>query len=87
MTLTAALVKEQGVVFAVVLAQPHVVNSPSQSTDMLQALRTVRDFQHIPIVLAAQSGSQVLYRGRDDIVRFLQSVPFLSLPWHEYFIS
>jgi len=87
MEMTAALVREQGVVFAVVLVQPHVLNSQTQSNDLFQSLRTIRDFQQIPIAFAAQSGNRVLYRGRNDIVNFLKSVPFTALPWRKYRIS
>ena len=87
MELTAALVKEQGVVFGVVLVKPYIVDSQVESRDMFSSLRGIRDFQHIPVVLAAQRGSRVIYRGRDDIVKFLQRVPFSALPWRKYNIS
>ena len=87
MELTAALVKEQGVVFGVVLVKPYVVDSQAESNNMLRSLRGIRDFQHIPVVLAAQRDTRVLYRGRDDIVRFLQNVPVAALPWQKYIVS
>ncbi len=87
MEITAALVKEQGITFAVVLVKPHVVNSPSESGDLIQQLYTIRDFHNIPVTLAAQSGGRALYRGRNDIVNFLKRFPLSALPWKTYRLS
>ena len=84
MDITAAFVKEQSVTFAVVMVKPYVVNSVGQAQDFMRSLRSIRDFQYIPLVLAAQNGGQIQYRGRDDIVRFLSNVPFSALPWATY---
>ena len=54
MDITAAFVKEQSVTFAVVMVKPYVVNSVGQAQDFMRSLRSIRDFQYIPLVLAAQ---------------------------------
>lgn len=75
-----AMVKEQGVTFAVVIVKQHVLNNHSE------AKRLISGFQHrvfgtIPIVLMAQDARGVpSYYGRQDIARFLSRVPLEAIP-------
>jgi hypothetical protein len=86
MRFQAALIKEQGVTFAVVAVKSHVLSSSSQADDL------IRDFQKqafpgTPVVLAAEIGSTVKYYGRPDIVRFLRNYPLSALPWRWYTLN
>src|SRR5690606_27613400 len=78
MRIQAALVREQGVRFAVVVVKRSALNDHS-SRDGLRA-RFARVFSGVPVVLMAQDhrGTPTYY-GRTDIVRFLQGVPFEAL--------
>ncbi len=81
-----AVLREQGVDFAIVIVKQHVVNSPTQANDAIGSFRPV--FPGMPIVLMAQDGSgQPTYYGRPDIARFLSSVPLHAIPWREYTIN
>lgn len=75
-----ALVKEQGVTFAVVIVKPHVINS----TDRENIRSGFRQYfpVGIPIILMAQNSRGIpTYHGRDDIVRFLAKIDHRRLPW------
>lgn len=84
MKLQGAVIKEQGVTFAVVVVKKHILDSTAQSQDAIMAFR--RYFPGLPITLMAQdSRGRASYRGeRQDIVKFLASVPLHAIPWKEY---
>lgn len=85
MRFQAALTKEQGVTFAVVVVQRHVLNPGTR--DSAQASFQPA-FPGVPIVLMAQDGQGVpTYYGRPDLVRFLRNVPVEALPWREWSIA
>ena len=71
-----ALVREQGVNFAVAAVKDHVVENRQEADDLIAAL-TLRLGQPV-VLLGAQR-----YRsyGRQDIVRFLRNVHPSQLPW------
>jgi hypothetical protein len=80
--LTAALVKEQRVLFAVVLVKSYVLNSVERG-QTIQAAQQF--FPGYNIILMSQDGRGIpTFFGRRDIVGFLQSVPVNSLPWKEF---
>ena len=86
MKFQGALIKEQGVLFGIVVEKAHVLNSPSDRNQILNF--GIRAFGAVPIVLMAQDASGTpTYYGRKDIVRFLSSVPFQRIPWREYLIT
>ncbi len=86
MKFQGALIKEQGVLFGIVVVKSHVLNSPSDRNQILNF--GIRAFGAVPIVLMAQDASGTpTYYGRKDIVRFLSSVPFQRIPWREYLIT
>lgn len=86
MIFQGALVKEQSVLFGIVVVKPHVLNSPSDRNQMTNF--GARAFGAVPIVLMAQDASGIpTYYGRKDIVRFLSSVPFQRIPWKKYSIT
>ncbi|GIN37826.1 hypothetical protein [Heyndrickxia oleronia] len=75
-----ALVKEQGVTFAVVVVKSHVLNSPTRE----ETRNSYRQFfpVGIPIILMAQNSRGVpTYHGKSDIVNFLSSIDHRRLPW------
>lgn len=82
MSFDAALVKEQGVTFAVVVVKPHVLDS-SYREETRNSFK--RYFPGVPIVLMCQNARGIpTYHGRNDIVKFLASVPFQAIPWKRY---
>lgn len=86
MEFQGAVVKEQGVTFAVVVVKHHVMASESEAIKAITAFRSV--FGRIPIVLMAQDfRGMPTYYGRRDIVRFLANVPMEAIPWKEYTLN
>lgn len=82
-TFDAALVREQGVTFAVVVVQGHVFGSEASKASA--AATFAAKFPGVPIVLMKQGGrGRATYWGRTDIVRFLSGVPINALPWKRY---
>lgn len=85
MRIQGAVIREQGQTFAVVIVKPHVVQNSGLAVD------TIRSFTPafgVPVVLMAQDGrGQPTYYGRQDIARYLSSVPLRAIPWREYTIN
>jgi hypothetical protein len=82
--ITAALVREQGVNFAVVLVRSAAMNQPPASKNQLAAgFQPIFPGNHI-VLCAQDSGGRPTYYGRPDIVRFLSGIFFEQLPWAEY---
>ncbi len=78
-----AVIKEQGVTFAITVVKRHILNSQSQSQQTAQSFQSL--FPGMPIVLMAQDCSGTpTYWGRKDIVNFLSSVHPSQIPWKEY---
>lgn len=85
MRVQGAVIREQGVTFAIVVVKPHVVQSHAEAT---AAIRSFVPVFRVPVVLMAQgSGGRPTYFGRQDLARFLSGVPFHSIPWKEYTIQ
>ena len=84
MQFEGALIREQGVEFAVVVVKRFVLSSPTQSN------QTTKRFQLAfsrPVVLMAQDSRGIPeYRGRRDLVNFLASVPMSAIPWKRFTI-
>lgn len=86
MQIDAALVKEQGVTFAVVVVKKHVVDNPVVAQQAIGSYRSA--FPGVPIILMGQdSRGGATYYGRRDIVRFLSKIPFQALPWKRWNLS
>ena len=80
MTIEGAVIREQGVTFAVVVVKEHVVNNS------FEADRTIRAFQPafpgMPVVLMAQDYRGVpTYYGRRDISQFMADVTLECVAW------
>lgn len=86
MKFQGALIKEQGVTFAVVVVRKYILDSRSESDQAIVAFRPI--FPGVPIVLMAQDSRGVpSYYGRDDISRFLAGVDFARIPWKEFTVN
>lgn len=83
MRFQGALVKEQGLTFAIVIVKSHVIQHTAEAMSTQQAFSPV--FPGVPIVLMAQDSSGVpTYYGRRDIVGFLSNISMEAVPWKEY---
>jgi hypothetical protein len=83
MKLQGAVIKEQGVTFAIVIVKQFVIQSQIE----FQKVATVFSnyFPGIPVVLMAQDSRGIpTYRGRKDIVNFLVNIHVSQIPWKEY---
>ena len=86
MSIEGAVVREQGVTFAIAIVKPHVLNVSSQAKEAIGSFRRV--FPGMPVVLMAQDTSGCpTYYGRRDIVNFLANVPLTAIPWKRYELS
>jgi len=78
-----AVIKEQGVTFAITVVKRHVLNSQMQSQQTAQSFQPL--FPGMPIVLMGQgSRGTPTYWGRKDIVAFLSNINPSRIPWKEY---
>lgn len=81
-----AVVREQGVTFAIAAVQRAVLDSPRRRQEVQD--EATRLFDGLPTVLMAQtSQGRARYFGRDDLVRFLARVPLDAIPWRTYTVS
>ncbi len=81
-----AVIKEQGVTFAITVVKRHILNSQSQCQQTASSFRSL--FPGMPIVLMGQdSGGTPTYWGRKDIVNFLSNIHPGQIPWKEYTFS
>lgn len=86
MQIDGAVLREQGLTFAVVVVRPHVVRSSHEAERAIMAFRPA--FPGLPVVLMAQDGRGTpTYYGRQDIARFLASVPANAIPWRRYTLN
>ena len=85
MTFQGALIREQGVTFAIVIVKKHVIDNSFEANNAIAEFQPV--FPSVPIVLMAQDAwGEPTYYGRQDIARFLASIPMESIPWKQYTI-
>ena len=86
MTFEGAVVREQGVTFALVVVKSHVVENRSEAGRAISAFQP--HFPGIPVVLVGQDfqGTPTYY-GRPDIARFMASVPMNAVPWKRYSVA
>lgn len=83
MRFQGAVIREQGVTFAIVIVKKYVVDSRSEAGVAISTFRPV--FPGMPIVLMAQDHRGVpTYFGRRDIVDFMARIPLNAVPWKEY---
>ena len=78
-----AIIKEQGVTFAIVIIKLQTLQSQSESQKAALAFGPY--FPGLPIILMAQdSRGTPTYWGRKDIVNFLANIHISQIPWKEY---
>jgi dihydropteroate synthase len=80
-----ALIREQGVDFAVVAVKAHVMNNVQSERDDLVAAYTL-EFGVPAVLMAQDSRGTPTYYGRRDLVNFLANVFVEQLPWREFTI-
>jgi len=81
-----ALIKEQGVTFAIIVVKPYVLNSSADKEQTQRAGSSV--FPGVPIILMAQdSRGTPTYYGRKDIVNFLAHISPARIPWKKYTVN
>ena len=86
MQFQGAVMKEQGVIFAVIKVKEQVVRNSFEAMTTRRVFQTV--FTGLPIVLMAQEpGGRTLYDGRDDVVRLLSHMPTAAIPFRHYTIT
>lgn len=82
MQFDGALLKEQGVSFAIVVIKPQVLHSPSKE-NVRKSFASF--FGNIPIILMAQDSRGIpTYDGRRDIIHFLAKINPARIPWKHY---
>lgn len=78
MQIDGALVREQGIVFAVVAVKKHVVENRVQASSAARGFAPI--FSNVPIVLMGQDNAgRATFFGRPDIVRFLSRISISRL--------
>jgi hypothetical protein len=85
MQVTGAVIREQGVKFAVVIVKPHVL---ANSTEAAEAVAGLTPAFGVPVVLMAQdSRGRPTYFGRRDLSQFMSRVRVNAIPWRHYSIN
>lgn len=86
MQIEGAVLREQGVTFALVVVKRHVVDNHAEAQSAISSFGSV--FPGMPIVLMAQdSAGRPTYFGRTDIARFMSNVAPSRVPWKRYTIN
>lgn len=86
MQLEGAVIREQGVTFAVVVVRNHVTNNHIEAEQAIDALGPL--FPGMPIVLMSQDARGTpTYVGRPDIAKFMASVPLRAIRWKRYTLN
>lgn len=83
MQIDGALIREQGVTFAIVVVRAYVLSSINECENARQNIG--RLFPGVPLILMAQDGrGRPTYQGRKDIVNFLSRIDPSRIPWKRY---
>ena len=86
MQFRGAVMKEQGIIFAVIMVKEQVVRNSFEAMTTRRVFQTV--FTGLPIVLMAEGPSgRAIYDGRDDITGVLSHLPVNAIPFKQYTIS
>jgi hypothetical protein len=85
MRFEGAVIKEQGVTFAIVVVKNFVIQSQLEFEKAIKSFSSC--FPGIPVVCMAQDNrGTAIYRGRKDIVNFLSNIHVSRIPWKQYTI-
>ena len=83
MQIDGAIIREQGLTFAIVVVKRHVLEVADRAYAATASF--ARHLRGMPIILMAQDASgRATYFGRRDIVRFLSGVSASRIPWKRY---
>jgi len=87
MKFQGALLKEQGVTFAIVIVKSHILNNHSEANRLIANFKQ-SVFGGVPVVLMAQNTRGIpTYYGRRDIANFMSRVPLSAIPLKEYTLN
>lgn len=85
MQLTGAVIREQGVTFAIIAVKPYLIQNSNEAQKTISGLVPVFG---VPVVLMAQDGwGAPTYYGRKDIAEFMSHVPIEAIPRRQYTIN
>ena len=85
MQFDGALIREQGITFAVVVVKKYVVESAVEAQAAIRNFAPA--FPGVPIVLMGQDHSgRATFFGRNDIAQFLSRISLSRIPWKRYTI-
>ncbi|MCU6687039.1 hypothetical protein OCV99_10850 [Dorea acetigenes] len=85
MSFDGALIKEQGVTFAIVIVKPSVLTSADKESIRQNFSQY---FGYVPTILMAQNSRGIpTYDGRRDIVKFLSHIHPSRIPWKHYTVN
>jgi hypothetical protein len=83
MSFDGALIKEQGITFAIVIVKSYVLQSSQQTEEARNSFSSF--FPNVSIILMAQDSRGVpTYQGKKDIVKFLANIQPSRIPWKRY---
>ena len=86
MQFDGAVVREQGVTFAIVVVKRHVLDNRNVADATIRGFWPA--FPGLPIVLMGEDNlGRATYHGRSDITRFLAQVPKSCIPWKRYSLN
>ncbi len=82
MNFDGAVIKEQGVTFAVVVVQADAASPANRAKTIMSFSRV---FPGMPVVLMVQDARGVpTYTGRPDLVQFLARISMARVPWRRF---
>ncbi|WIW69706.1 MULTISPECIES: hypothetical protein [Anaerosinus] len=85
MVINGAVIKEQGVTFAIISVKPHVTRYTVTAIEARQNYAAF--FPNMPIILMSQNEQGVpRFVGRKDIVDFLKTIKIEQIPWKQYHV-
>lgn len=86
MRFQGAIVREQGIVFAIVVVKRNILDSNAEAARVARSFQPA--FPGMPVVLMAQNTrGAATYFGWPDIARFLTRVSVSAIPWREYTLN
>lgn len=86
MNFDAAILTEQGVTFVVVIVKEEILENDFSINEARQLFSGF--FPMMPVILMAQNRRQEpIYNGREDLVKFLQKIDYMRLPFQQYTVK
>ena len=86
MKIQGAVIKEQGITFAIVVVKKSAMQTTHGSNTTRANMQPL--FPGLQLVLASQDSRGAFeYQGRKDLVNFLASIDASRIPWKEYTFS